>query len=99
MSQRDLALASGLGLPTLRALEDGIPNPPFEDLIRLADALDTRIAVLVRDAEARMRELEAAGSRHWQFRRSADELEATLTFTLGGGRLANFVASRLFNRG
>jgi transcriptional regulator with XRE-family HTH domain len=101
VSAGDLAVAADVPLPTLLALEDGRPNPPVGQLVKLARALDTQASVLIADAEARVREAERAPQpreRRWQLRRSADELEATLTFTLPGNRLAHFLASRLFKR-
>jgi transcriptional regulator with XRE-family HTH domain len=94
MSTRELARASGVLFPTLLALEEARPNPTFEQLIQITEALDTSIAVLVCDAEDRMH----AKPPRFKFRRSATDLEARLTLTLRG-KLLPFLASRLFRRG
>jgi transcriptional regulator with XRE-family HTH domain len=98
MSQRDLARVSGVGLPSLLALEEGRPNPPLGHLMKLAEALGTRPSVLIRDAEARVREQAEAPPRRWQVHRSADELDATLTLTLRADWLVRLLSSRLFKR-
>jgi transcriptional regulator with XRE-family HTH domain len=103
MSMRELARVSGISLPSLRALEESRPNPGFDELLKIADALDTRPSVLLRDAEARLREATenqlGSAERRWTVRRSADELEATLTLTLRANWLVRLLTSRLFKRG
>jgi len=98
MSQRDLARVSGVGIPSLLALEAGRPNPPLDHVMKLADALNTRPSVLIRDAEARVSQQAEAPPRRLRVRRSADELDATLTFTLRADWLVRLLASRLFKR-
>lgn len=48
ITQRDLAELSGMGLRTLKAIENGRSNPTLETLNKLMDVLGLELSIAVR---------------------------------------------------
>lgn len=111
LSLDDLALAAAVDPARLAALEEGRLDPDFELLLRLADAMSTRASAFVVEAEALSRgraqrrpvvdeptgrPVTVRWRRRWWSSPDTRNLEAGLTLTFAGSRLARYLTSWLW---
>ncbi len=107
LNASDLSTVAGIDETVLVAVENGQHDPDFDLLLRLADAMNTRVSAFVLKAEdlarAEAEDRDVGASRRpiairWRSRQSfpnTRDIEAGLTLTFSG-RLMRFLTSWRF---